>query len=66
MLDDGHQVLRLEHVAHSPWMTVAVRRVSDRRSSASGGLMKHSRISRKGCVCAEFSIRGYQELVFLG
>ena len=40
---------------------------SARRSSASGGPLRHSPFSRKVCgICAEFSIRGYQEIVFLG
>ncbi len=66
MLDDGHQVYELEHVAHSPWMTGGCRAIGQalvglgRPDEALPYLEEGLRL------CAEFSIRGYQELVFLG
>ncbi len=66
MLADGHQVYELEHVTHSPWMTGGCRAIGQalvglgRPDEALPYLEEGLRL------CAEFSIRGYQEVVFLG
>ncbi len=66
MLADGRQVYDLERAAHSPWMTGGCRAMGQaliglgRPDEAIPFLEEGLR------VCAEFSIRGYQELVFHG
>jgi LuxR family maltose regulon positive regulatory protein len=66
MLADGQQVYELERAAHSPWMTGGCRAMG----FALVGLGRPDEaipILREGLrLCAEFSIDGYQELVFLG
>ncbi len=66
MLADGRQVYELERAAHSPWMTGGCRAMGQ----ALVGLGRPAEaipILEEGLrICAEFSIRGYQELVFHG
>ncbi len=66
MLADGHQVYELEHVAHSPWMTGGCRAMG--QALVGLGLPDEAipYLEEGLRLCAEFSIRGYQELVFLG
>ena len=66
MLADGREVYELERTAHSPWMTGGCRAMGQ----ALVGLGRPDEaipILEEGLrLCAEFSIHGYQELVFLG
>ena len=66
MLSDGRQVYELERAAHSPWMTGGCRAIGQ----ALVGLGRPAEalpVLEEGLrICAEFSIRGYQEIVFLG
>ncbi len=66
MLADGHQVYELERTAHSPWTTGGCRAIGQ----ALVGLGRPDEavpVLEEGLrICAEFSIRGYQEVVFLG
>ena len=66
MLADGRQVYELERAAHTPWMTGGCRAMGH----AFVGLGQPGEaipVLEEGLrICAEFSIRGYQEVVFLG
>ncbi len=66
MLADGHQVYELERAAHSPWMTGGCRAIGQALVGLGRPDEALPHLEEGLRLCAEFSIRGYQELVFLG
>ncbi len=66
MLADGQQVYELELAAHTPWLTGGCRAIGQALVGLGRPAEAIPFLEQGLRVCAEFSISGYQEIVFLG